>query len=384
MNNTLCSAAWTDININFGERNIRHCCKSVEIPFPETLSVDFFNDSLRIKKTRSDLVAGIQTEDCISCWNDYKKTGTAYRDFKNKWKSTKDINTVVNNIEIILDNLCDMACVYCDEFGSSRIATEKNLNNRLFVAKNEDLDTFVEFLKILANKQNELNISFSGGEVTYSKQFFYFVEKLIADKKLKEIPISFSFLTNGNTLEKNMQKINLLLNQMPENWYITVGMSCETIGKSAELIRYGLSWDRFLYNFKAYYNHSKVNTMVLSPTLNIFSVKEFPLFVKTISNIATEINNNKKINIIGNWVTKPDILNPCYSSAKYKTEIINLKNFIIDSHIINNKNNFVNFLDKLSQKIGSFELDSRELDDWLSNLAKQKKDNRVLDLKKLL
>ncbi len=384
MNNTLCSAAWTDININFGERNIRHCCKSVEIPFPKTLSVDFFNDSLRIKKTRSDLVSGIQTEDCISCWNDYKKTGTAYRDFKNKWKSTKDINTVVNNIEIILDNLCDMSCVYCDEFGSSRIATEKNLNNRLFVAKNRDLDVFVEFLKSLANKQTQLNISFSGGEVTYSKQFFYFVEKLIADNKLKEIPISFSFLTNGNTLEKNMQKIDLLLQHIPENWYIIVGMSCETIGKSAELIRYGLSWDRFLHNFKVYYNHSKVNTMVLSPTLNIFSVREFPLFVKTIDDIANEFNNNKKINIIGNWVTHPHILNPCYSSAKYKTEISNLKNFIIDSHVINNKDNLINFLEKLNQKIGSIELDNEELDNWLLNLAKQKKDNRVLDLKKLL
>lgn len=384
MNNTLCSAAWTDININFGERNIRHCCKSVEIPFPEILTVDFFNESLRIKKTRSDLVAGIETEDCISCWNDYKKTGTAYRDFKNEWKSKKDISNVVKNIEIILDNLCDMACVYCDEFGSSRIAAEKKLLNKINVAKKNDLDVFVKFLIELSKTQNELNLNFSGGEVTYSKQFFYFVEQLITNHNFKEIPTSFSFLTNGNTLEKNMQKMDLLMRQIPENCYVTVGMSCETIGKSAELIRYGLSWERFLHNFKIYYNHPKVHMLLLSPTLNIFSVKEFPLFVKTIIDIANECNSDKKINIIGNWVTTPDILNPCYSDENNKIEIQELMNFVDSCNILNNKNGFINFLKKLEKKIGSVELDIKKLDEWLFNLSKQKKDNSVLDLKKLL
>jgi hypothetical protein len=105
MNKTLCSSAWTDINLDFANRTIRHCCKSLEVPFPETLTVDFFNNSERINQTRKDLLNGIQTPDCIRCWDDYKSTSTAYRDFKNEWGLYSKVNNKIEFIEIFLDNL---------------------------------------------------------------------------------------------------------------------------------------------------------------------------------------------------------------------------------------------------------------------------------------
>ena len=41
MNNTLCSRSWTDVNIDFFNGSVRHCCKSQEEKLPKNLTIDF-------------------------------------------------------------------------------------------------------------------------------------------------------------------------------------------------------------------------------------------------------------------------------------------------------------------------------------------------------
>jgi hypothetical protein len=383
MNKTLCSSAWTDINLDFANRTIRHCCKSLEVPFPETLTVDFFNNSERINQTRKDLLNGIQTPDCIRCWDDYKSTRTAYRDFKNEWGLYSKVNNKIEFIEIFLDNLCDMSCIYCDEVASSKIASERKINNPKNPKLDEDLKVFVEFLERVAKKQTDINLSFLGGEVTYSKKFFYFVEQLLENDILLKSNVKFSILTNCNSSDVVMLKIIALFNKMPAHWYVSVSISNESGGSATELVRYGLSWERFIRNFKIYYQHSKVGALLIAPTLSIFTVKTFPDFIKTITGIVMELGNNKLFTITGNWILFPEILNPVYAKAEYKSSINDLKNFVISSGVIRNAN-FVTFLEKLEHRIGSLELDHNRLDEFLEELVEQKSDNNIWKLKDLL
>jgi MoaA/NifB/PqqE/SkfB family radical SAM enzyme len=383
MNNTLCSAAWTDMNIDFTSRTIRHCCKSLEVPFPETLTVDFFNNSKRINQTRTDLLNGIQSPDCVRCWDDYSLTGNAYRDFKNEWCSHSDVTQKIEFIEIFLDNLCDMSCVYCDEVASSKIASEKKINNPKNPKIDEDLSVFFDFLETVAKHQDEINLSFIGGEVTYSKKFFYFVEQLLENDILLKSNVNFSILTNCNSSDAAMLKIISLFNKMPEHWYVHVSISNESTGATAELVRYGLSWDRFLRNFKMYYQHRKVDAVLIAPTLSIFTVKTFPDFIKTIIDIIIELGNTKTFKVTGNWILFPEILNPVYAKAEYKSSINDLKNFVTEVGVIRNPN-FITFLEKLEHRIGSLELDHSRLYDFLEELAEQKSDNNIWKLKDLL
>lgn len=383
ISNTLCSAAWTDINIDFGNRKIRHCCKSKEFSFPENLTVEFFNNSAEINTTRKNLANGIEDSFCTYCWNDYKKTGTAYRDFKNEWASNLDISNKIKTIEIMLDNLCDMSCIYCDEWASSKIASEKKLKKRFNVARNEDLDVFIKFIEELSLKQNYVNLSFSGGEVTYSKSFYYFVENLIKNKNLHDKEIRFAFLTNGNTTEANMSKILELLNSIPPNWYVHVSMSMEIFGKDAELVRYGLNWERFIKNFETYYQHPKVGSMLFAPTLNIFTVKKFPEFVMNMSKYLTKFEDKKQISIFGNWVNEPDILSPAYSNPKYKDEIENLISYLeIDTTF--NTPEFIKFLKTLKEKVGSKPMSKEMTDRFLTLLSNQKDDISIHHLRDYL
>lgn len=384
MNNTLCSGAWTDINLDFANREIRHCTKSAVDPFPTKLTIEFFNNSPRIKKTREDLLNGIQAFDCALCWNDYKLTGNAYRDFKNKWTSLDDINPQINFIEISLDNLCDLSCIYCNEFSSSKIASEKKVKNTKNPQIKDDLKVFILFLEDLAKRQEKISLGFLGGEVTYSKNFFYFVHELLKNEILFKTNLIFSILTNCNSNELAMSKITSLFDQMPNNWQVNVSVSNESTDSDAELIRYGLSWDRFIKNFTTYYQHEKIKSLSITPTLTIFTVKTFPNFVKTMLDLILKLGNNKPFKIFGNWVQHPKILNPVYSNPNYKESISDLKNYVKTTNVIKNNNDFIKFLDKLEDRVGSLALDEAKLDEFLSNLAKQKIDNRIFELKKLL
>jgi len=382
MNNTLCSAAWTDINLDFANRTIRHCCRSLDAPFPETLTVDFFNNSNRILQTRNELLKGIQTKDCSSCWGDYKLTGNAYRDFKNEWCSHLDVKHTIDFIEIFLDNLCDMSCVYCDEVASSKIASEKKVSNPKNLKIDQDLKVFVDFLETIAATQDEINLSFLGGEVTYSKKFFYFVEELLKNETLIKTTVQFSILTNCNSSDAAIIKMISLFNKMPSNWYVNVSISNESVGDAAELVRYGLSWERFIKNFKIYYQHNKVSSILIAPTLSVFTVKTFPAFVKTMIDLVIALGNNKRFKIFGNWVSVPEILNPVYSNAVYKKDISDLKTYVVETNVVNK--DFVNFLDKLEDRIGTLDIDMEQLDQYINDLVLQKSDDNLWKLKDLL
>jgi organic radical activating enzyme len=383
MSKTLCSAAWTDINLDFANRTIRHCCKSLDIPFPETLTVDFFNNSEQIKKTRDDLLNGRKAFNCVTCWDDYKLTGSAYRDFKNEWKSFHDFSNNIESIEIFLDNLCDMSCIYCDEKASSKIASEKKIKTAKNLKAEEDLKVFVEFLETVAKTQTDISLSFLGGEVTYSKKFFYFVDELLKNETLLQSKVYFSILTNCNSSDTAILKTISLFNRMPEHWEVNVSISNESVGSAAELVRYGLSWERFIKNFKIYYQHSKVKSLLIAPTLTIFTVKTFPEFILKMIDIVNELGNKKTLKVFGNWLLYPEILNTMYAKAEYKGAIRDLKDYVIASNVIRNPD-FIKFLEKLEDRIGSLELDHSILDAFLIELEQQKDDSNIWKLKDLL
>lgn len=384
MNNTLCSAAWTDINLDFSARTVRHCCKSSLLEsFPENLTIEFLNNSAGIKKIRKQLLNGELAGGCNICWSNYEKTGTAYRDFKNTWKTKEDVSYKIKYIEIFLENICDMSCIYCDPQGSSKIASELKIKNTKNEKIEEDLNIFVLFLENLAKEQKVINLNFLGGEVTYSKSFFRFVEQLLENNILSNTNIIFSVLSNGNSSTSSMKKMINLLDRLPESWKIVIGLSIESSGEIAEKVRYGLSWQKFTDNLKIYYNHSKVQSLIISPTLSVFTVKTFPDFIKELTEIV-DYKKESKLVIIGNFIEFPEVLNPMYADKKYKTDIADLRDFILSTNTVRNKQEFANFLSKLELMVGSRELNLKEIDNFIERMVKQKLDQSLYDLKKFL
>ena len=129
--------------------------------------------------------------------------------------------------------------------------------------------------------------------------------------------INFGFLTNANTTEKIMNKVKILLDKIPNNWNLSIGVSNEAMGEVAENVRHGLDFNRFDKNFRYYANHARVECITISPTPSIFTVKELPTFFEYCIDVIKNAQQKTRIAIFGNWVEWPEILDPKHLDKEY-------------------------------------------------------------------
>lgn len=386
LNKTICSAAWYDLNIDFGAKTLSHCCKSKRENFPENLTKDFFNNSLHIQQLRKDLLNGVENSACNHCWNSYKETGTAYRDFKNKWKSQTQVNSYIENIEITLDNICDMACIYCDGTSSSRIAQEQGWKKVMNVPDEEHMKLFIDWFEEVALKQPFIPLSFLGGEISYSKNFYKFMELILAKEKIHNSRINFSVLTNGNATEKNQKKLIELFDRLPDKWGLSLGISNEATGEVAEKVRYGLDWNRFQKNFIEYITHPRITNVTLAPTPNIFTIRHMYSYFDW---VITELRKTKtKLAIFGNWVNWPAELDPASCNEEYKKYVQDNIDLIQRNNDLfldtNQYNHTMKWLEQLKNRINTIPRNDKELDGWIDMISKQKKDDSLQLLREYL
>lgn len=383
---TLCSAAWSDLNVDFANRTIKHCCMMRNESFPDVPYKEMWNNSPAIQKARTELLAGIQTSACSYCWKNINPSTGNYRDIKNKWKSINDFDERIKIIELTLDNLCDMSCIYCFEDTSSRIAQEKNLPDAIKLKPDESfIDSFIEFLVELTKKQT-VSLSFSGGEITYSKNFFSFIKKLLSIPELTDRRLHISVISNCNSLRKKQKEMLNLLDLFPETWEFNIAISNESKGTVAELVRYGLSWDRFAYNFESYMSHPRINYVVLAPAFSIFTVKNMYNYFEYVFAEAEKHKNKVTLSMYGNWIQSPTELDPARLPESYRFYVDRtIELFHQYQHLF--KDNFefsIRGLTVLKNRIGTSHIDTKALKQWLFDAAEQKKDDRILMLTNLM
>ena len=375
---TLCSKAWTDLNVSFANKSVQHCCKSKRTLFPKELTVDFFNNDSTIVKRRQDLLNGIENTQCQSCWDSYKEFGTSYREHTNLWKSVADVSDQLQHIEIMLDNLCDMSCIYCSEESSHKIAQEKGL---LYKMKKPDTDKYEIFLDWLSTLDYEYNLSFLGGELTYSKNFYNFLQMLLNDKRFHDKKIYLSLMTNGNTNKDQLDKFFELYNLIPDKWNFIMVFSNESMHELSELVRWGLDWHLYEKNFNYYLSYDKIKTIGLCPTLNLFTINSFYNYLEWAFDSVRK--QNKKLIVFGNWVGDVNnILHPAYSK---NVEVIpKIKNLIMKNKDLFDNTKWYNdclvWIDEMSKILNTKTLSEEKLNDFLQSMAKQKQSSRVFRL----
>jgi hypothetical protein len=280
LSSTFCSKAWSDVNIDFARRSVRHCCKSVNEYMPEQLDTEFFNASPGILERREALQAGIEHTNCKHCWSSYRKSGGAYRDVYNTGKIEP-----IKFVEVKLDNLCDMTCQYCDARSSHKIAQKLGIKQSVLQADDQDYAVFLDWLQTL---KDPYTLSFLGGEVTYSKNFVKFAELML--QKLYKQDLFISIMTNANTLPKQQQKFFELLDRFPNNWRVIVVISNESTGNVSETVREGLSWPRFETNVRNYFARTQLEFIGLCPTLSTLTVDHFSDYMYWVGELAREYN----------------------------------------------------------------------------------------------
>jgi organic radical activating enzyme len=362
---TYCSKSWTDINIDFETRTIKHCCKAAVYQFPEVLTEEFISNSAGIKERRQQSLNNIAHADCQSCWSDYSKGNSAYRDWANRWtdefvETNKErigqSDQYINYIEIKTDRICDMSCIYCSSWSSSKVSQEQDEPYE-DKTKEHDYEVFKSWIKNFLHRDDLLSdqivFIFLGGEPTASSKFYELVDYIEEATEGSGKKVRLEICTNANSKSFLMNKLIEKMDTSKLSWGI--GISNESFGKNAELIRHNLMWDRFSENFIKYIKHPKTELIVLSPTASMFNLKTFHEYIDWVHEQFRIHAPNKEFTWYGNFTSWPDEMDIAHLPIGYTKYIDLAEQAIAKATDINYvyKQNFVDYLTQMRRRIGS-------------------------------
>ena len=362
---TYCSKSWTDINLDFETRTLRHCCKAEGHEFPETLTEQFISIDSIIQQRRQQSLDKVAHSDCNSCWKDYAKGNSAYRDWANRWtddfinnhKTVLGDDSFIHYIEVKPDSTCDLACIYCSHTSSSKIAQEEGVKIES-KTKEEDYIVFKSWIKNYIQREDlkhgQLLFVFLGGEPTASERFYELVDFIEDAATTTDKSIRLEICTNGNSKKFLMDKIIDRMSTSKLKWGI--GISNESFGVDAELIRHGLNWDRFQENLVRYMQSPATELIVMSPTLNAFNLKSFPAYIRSVHELFRKNAPNKQMTWHGNFISWPeemDIANLPTTYFKYIDEAITtITEYKLDKNYVF-QDSFIDYLKTMKQRIGT-------------------------------
>jgi len=380
-NTTACSKSWTDVNIDFKSGTLGHCCKSVYYDIPTKLTPDFFSNSELIQQRRQDTLDGKQHKDCIECWKEVNQGRKSYINYWNEWEDFDNVKADVpqlQQIEIELDNTCDLSCLYCSADQSSSIAKEEGIPSVNHMNK-EQIEAFKHWLKdTIEAAQEILQITFSGGEPTASKLFYELIEYI---GTLDTSKVTIDVVTNGNSKSYLLKKLINAIENSTAHWSITV--SNESYKEDSQLIRYGLDWDRFEENIKTYASTENIKHIHFGPTLSNIAVPTFPLYIKWIYETMKPYTVN--FSITGGLITWPRELDIAILPKRYRLytkQALDIVNSYPESNCIRNSH-FLDYLEVVHERIGSnSKQDYKEIIEvFLEKKQKVKKTDTLMRLK---
>lgn len=194
---------------------------------PQFDTLEEMESSLWLQQIKDQMAQDHWPSECVRCQETEPNSIRMYALELHNQTSQQDYLQVGG----VLDNLCNAACLTCNEHYSTRIGS---LKDRTFPI----VSNFNRFQSLPQNRIVHLDIN--GGEPTYSKNY-----KSI----LKNLPPNLRTLrlnTNGSTVLTELADI------VDRGIEVTVTVSCDGIGPMHELMRWPITWQTFLNNIMTY------------------------------------------------------------------------------------------------------------------------------------
>ena len=281
---TMCYKTWNDIIISLPKKTVNWCCKAnlnvqqtkettFDLDILNTQGIDFLFNHPILQKRKNDLATGIRCPDCWVCWESEDRSGESHRTLYTKSHESKkffdvqvkgkqlasgfDYNTPFTLIELELTNKCNLACVYCYPKLSSR--WQKELKQRHPDTEDEIFHKVMELLTEYFNtalaQSSFINISLLGGEPFFTDHMYIFLEYLSKFHVKPEQKVSVVITTSMAFPEKKFKKFIELIERTPNIIYV-MQLSGEAIEKRAELIRWGLDFEKWNDNLGMFLKES--------------------------------------------------------------------------------------------------------------------------------
>lgn len=292
-------------------------------------SLERLEQSNWLKSLKEKFSQGVWPDECSRCKLSEEMGLPSVRlDMIKKDKILKKIRQDYLVVGGVLDNVCNSACISCNDKLSTKIGS---LHKKNYF----QIDNTEQFNKLPKDRICEIDIS--GGEPTASRRYKALLLDLPGNVKVVRINTNCSlfFKEIENLLEKQIKTI------------LTV--SLDGIGLVHDYMRWPVSFDHFEKNLKLYmelqkkYKNFSINTWTTVSGLNLHNLEQIFAYVK-----------HKKLKHDFGLVSIPEVLDVRYKNKfteKFKKEQFESKDKILKGiaekccTLRNNQEELDNFID---------------------------------------
>ena len=225
------------------------------------LGTDMWNLSNLIELRELNKKNQLHSYGCEQCVYMEQHGGTSRRtDINEYYNSTATDLSGPRGLEIKIDYTCNIACVYCGPYNSTKWRLEENTPKKQFPIRLEKLD-IVSLLDTF-DLSNLDNIHFYGGDPLLTDTHEIILNYI--DRRCGLQNIYAWYNTNGTV--KVSQRV---LDLWAKCRIIKIFFSIDDVGPRFEFIRYGAVWNQAEDNMLWFKDTCPVNTMfIIQPTMS--------------------------------------------------------------------------------------------------------------------
>jgi len=344
---SMCAAKWYNASIWLSNGKTASCDHPLGHKIPLTELKDnpsaLHNTEFK-KEQRKKMLEGERPDECSYCWRVedagdthsdrvYQSSRYSDKDIKKLSELPYDANIAPKTLEITFDNLCNLACSYCNsEFSSTwskniqkhgpykNMRTEggftyehtsdftlphghKNIGNTY-------VEKFMEWFQEIRGELQELRVS--GGEPSRSPHFWKFLQECNND--------TFNFAVNSNLIMPE-HRLTTLIDAADKFKGMDMYTSAESYGLLGEFVRDGFSWDEWVRNCDKCYESKKLRTTNVMMTISALSVWTVKDFLKFIVNKRRSYNDSNYFMMTVNILRFPSFQSVNIIEQSYKEQI---------------------------------------------------------------
>jgi sulfatase maturation enzyme AslB (radical SAM superfamily) len=328
---TFCIGPWSEIRIR-PDGSLNYCHTSDSPSAGDTgygdnivsTDLDSYFKGPTVSEVRNDLLQGSPTKLCHWCYQDEKKIEFSYRrrrniqmaifpgeDFKKSLVQSKFFDRINSPnykplfYNISAGNLCNLACVMCNENWSSRLATEFH---RIGIRMATDLDSnqaaildwtrddtvWEKFMQHILSNDQIVCIHFQGGEPLLHPRVLEFVDRCINQNHTY---FHFTMVTNGTIYDDNF------LEKLKKFQSVQLEISIETLEKSNDYVRWPSDRQKVMTNIEKYLHHRDDKLDV--------TIRTVPQLL-TVLDYCSLLEKCKELDVIvdSNIINRPDFFLP--------------------------------------------------------------------------
>lgn len=324
---TSCKLKWTWSTIHLHDAMSASCHRTAFNFFNEKNFSNFHNND-KVLQDRQNMLAGHWPETSCGYCREIEEAGgfsdrmlhlTIPGQIPDELAGdSTSINVTPKILEVYLNNVCNLGCLYCNESSSSVINNEntkfgpfeKNgvvLKSSTHNYSSQFLPLFLDWLQTNYNKIERLHIL--GGEPFYQKEFEILLDFLSNQLNPNcEINIVTNLMVSKTNLAKYIDIFyNLTKQKKIKRLDITCSIDC--FGPQQEYVRSGLDLDQWKTNFEFLVSQKWIK-LSINQVVTVLTIKTMPELLEYLQKI-------KLTRKIGQYFsTPPPQLGPSYMHPK--------------------------------------------------------------------